>query len=1169
MKQLLLFLVIGVLYSFWGFSQTTVHTSDFNSKNNSSYTTSGYIGTNTWYVNRSGDDWGARIDNGILENTNDVSGTSNSNGWVFSYHGTTSFSSPFNAVLDNNPAKVTWYFNMRQIRNDPAGFSAISSYGVAFVLAATSQSLRTDGDGYAIALGQTGSTDPFRLIKFTSGFDGTLTDLITSNTSGLTDFDDEYLSIKVTYNPSNNQWELFLRNDGNSSFTDPTTGTLTSQGTATDNTYTGQSLDYAGGYWQGSTTANQTAFFDNFIVQVASYITVSESTLSNFNYVAGSGPSSSQTYNVSGTGLYPASDNITITGSTNYEVSSDNTDFYSSIQLAYNSGALASTPVYVRLKSGLTAGNYNSETIANSGGGATTKNVTCNGLVLKPEPSDHVADFMALENGLNKIIINWTVVDGTQAPDGFLIKASNVGYVSITAPSDGTAEADASLVINAVYAQGSVEFTGLTSATIYYFKIWPYTNSGSYINYKTDGTVPEDTASTASSGSFYFRSQTSGNWGNVSTWQNSTDLNNWATATFLPGSLNNVNILNGHTITLNGFKFSCKELDIDAGGKLYTNETTMTTPKYLHIYGNIINDGTIGNGTTNDRISFNLNSNSNISGSGTFTANRLRKNGGGNTSHTFHQDMELRYSGVALYNNTASSNSFDVTINQSSTVNCINGGYSLKSNDELLIYGTLKLNNTLSNSAGNSGIIIKSSSSGTGNLIHSTQNVAGTVERYMTGSAANEPYHFISSPVKNAAFSSIWTSGDKNVFWYDETANNTNLDQGWTRISSGNLTNGRGYSVVTNYNNRTLSFQDSLMVPADISSQITVSYTSSGNAASDGWNLIGNPYPCAIDPLEFVNDNNSVLESGHKVAYLWDNPDGDRARADYAAYGSGGGVAAAGGSNIVPGQYIAVGQGFFVKVSSGTTSVNVAADQRIKNTGAQFWAPEIDNPPKCWFGVSGPQNAGNHALLTLFPDATSLFDDRYDAIKLRGNPNIALYSLIDGQNEQYVIQALSLTEFEKEQKVAVPIGLFAGNSGLYSFKIDSLLSFDNTDVLIEDKLLQIKNKISKTEFYAVTLDAGEYNHRFVLHFIKNTSLVKNEKRDKKNMYFADKILYLPEMNSAYQLEIVNNLGQLVSQYSSENNKPQQLSLSALNKGHYFARLITQNSTDIIHFVIID
>lgn len=248
--------------------QTAVFTDDFSTNQSTSYTTTGSIGSSAWSVTRSGDDWGARRNTSPaqLELTNDASATANANGWTFASTSTSAYASPYNTTLNLNPRSVIWTFNMRQIRSDPAGFAS-GSYGVAFILGGTSTTAATAGNGYAVVLGQSGSTDPIRLVKYTNGLQGTMTNLVVSNTSGLTDFGSEYLSVKVTYNPANSQWELFLRNDGGVAFTDPTTGTLVTQGTATDNTYTGISLTVLGAYWQGSTGANQTAFFDNVTVR--------------------------------------------------------------------------------------------------------------------------------------------------------------------------------------------------------------------------------------------------------------------------------------------------------------------------------------------------------------------------------------------------------------------------------------------------------------------------------------------------------------------------------------------------------------------------------------------------------------------------------------------------------------------------------------------------------------------------------------------------------------------------------------------------------------------------------------------------------------------------------------------------------------------------------------
>jgi hypothetical protein len=500
LQSIIVIIIILLLPAMNGLAQT-VFSDDFSTNTNVAWTTSGVINSSPWSVTRSGDDWGARRNTAPaqLEMTNDAGGIANIAGWVFAYTNTGSYSAPFNQVLNLNAGLITWTFNMRQIRDDPAGFSG-TSYGVAFVLGSSSATTATAGTGYAVVLGQSGTVDPVRLAKFTNGIQTTLTNIITSNTPGLTDFGAEYLSIKVTYDPAGNLWELFLRNDGTTSFSDPATGTLISQGTATDNSYTSISLPYSGGFWRGNTAASQTSFFDNVKVTStqSSTINTAPSVLSGFSYPLGSGPSASQTFIISGTDLSPASGNIKVMGSNDFEVSPDNVLFNDSILIPYVSDTLAATTIYVRLKAGLTDGSYIGENIPCSGGGAATKNVLVSGDVFKTEPGNNPTGLSATSFSYSHsaVTVSWTDVTDTVLPDGYLIKGSTAGFSAITNPVDGTPVSDGGLNKNVLPGIESFSFTGLSASTSYYFKVFPYTNAGTDINYKINGVVPSSSAIT-------------------------------------------------------------------------------------------------------------------------------------------------------------------------------------------------------------------------------------------------------------------------------------------------------------------------------------------------------------------------------------------------------------------------------------------------------------------------------------------------------------------------------------------------------------------------------------------------------------------------------------------------------------------------------------------------
>jgi hypothetical protein len=111
-----------------------------------------------------------------------------------------------------------------------------------------------------------------------------------------------------------------------------------------------------------------------------------------------------------------------------------------------------------------------------------------------PEPSNYPTDFHCLTNadGLS-ITLDWTDSEGGQLPAKYLVLASTG---DITVPVDGTPVADGELAKNVAYGVETVTFSGLQGGAGYHFAIFPYTNGGSNINYKTDGTYPTTIGST-------------------------------------------------------------------------------------------------------------------------------------------------------------------------------------------------------------------------------------------------------------------------------------------------------------------------------------------------------------------------------------------------------------------------------------------------------------------------------------------------------------------------------------------------------------------------------------------------------------------------------------------------------------------------------------------------
>lgn len=206
------------------------------------------------------------------------------------------------------------------------------------------------------------------------------------------------------------------------------TPTVADLGTAAGTYYVSVRANYPGcGAVVGTPEATVT------VANPTPVITATPSTLSGFTYVVGSGPSTpAQPYNLSGQYLTPVAGNLTVTATgTAYEVSLSSGSGYSATTLLvpYTSSTLAATPVYVRLKAGQAVASYNSQLIANSGGGATAQNVTVSGSVTSVPPTITVNP--------TSLALGTVGVNTPGTISTYTVSGSNLGTtpISILAPS--------------------------------------------------------------------------------------------------------------------------------------------------------------------------------------------------------------------------------------------------------------------------------------------------------------------------------------------------------------------------------------------------------------------------------------------------------------------------------------------------------------------------------------------------------------------------------------------------------------------------------------------------------------------------------------------------------------------------------------------------------------
>ncbi len=113
-----------------------------------------------------------------------------------------------------------------------------------------------------------------------------------------------------------------------------------------------------------------------------------------------------------------------------------------------------------------------------------------------PEPTNHATVFAISGTvGSTTATLTWTdAVAGAQAPENYVIVVNTTGTFTVTdgAPiADDTDFSDDAGAINVAYGVQTATLNTLLPGKHYYAQIFPYTNSGASINYKTDGTVPQ------------------------------------------------------------------------------------------------------------------------------------------------------------------------------------------------------------------------------------------------------------------------------------------------------------------------------------------------------------------------------------------------------------------------------------------------------------------------------------------------------------------------------------------------------------------------------------------------------------------------------------------------------------------------------------------------------
>lgn len=262
------------------------------------------------------------------------------------------------------------------------------------------------------------------------------------------------------------------------------------------------------------------------------------------------------------------------------------------------------------------------------------------------------------------------------------------------------------------------------------------------------------------------------------------------------------------------------------------------------------------------------------------------------------------------------------------------------------------------------------------------------------------------------------------------------------------------------------------------------------------YNLIGNPYPSAIDADLFITANTA---STNGTLYFWTHNTAitnlQYTTNDYAKYNLTGAVrtstsAISGGA--LPTGKIGAGQGFFIEaktsLANGTYSASFNDSMRISGNNTQFFRsaqPAIATNSiseglerhRIWLSVNEASGAYSQMLVGYIEGATNDFDSLFDGKTMPAGNALSIYTMIAA--DDFSIQGKSLPFSDTD---SIPLGYSSALNGELSIDLDNFDGlFDNQNIYLLDKLTNQLHNLKESP-YAFASAAGTFEDRFELRF---------------------------------------------------------------------------------------
>ena len=488
---------------------------------------------------------------------------------------------------------------------------------------------------------------------------------------------------------------------------------------------------------------------------------------------------------------------------------------------------------------------------------------------------------------------------------------------------------------------------------------------------------------------------------------------------------------------------------------------------------------------------------------------------------------------TSLYN---INNNSSVTVSSDVTVPylTIESGSSVTVNTEI----GLTVSNNVSNSGtltANSGSSIIVSGTSTGDIVYNR-------------TLATTNWYLISSPVIGQDIDLFATASGLAT---GSTASNVGLSDydnsspGWTYYQSGasgtgDFTSGDGRSIKL-ASSSDITFTGTIDV-ADAGVDIGIS------SNSNGFNLIGNPYPSFINANSNADGTNNLLSINtasltENTLWFW-----DQANSMYDLV-----------NQATDAFYVAPTQGFFV---SSTGSNTFSFEENMQSHTKDTFQRSENTRPEINITLSNGTELRD-ADIFYINNTTTGFDNGYDSSIFGGVVNeLAIYTqaVANGTGRNLGIQSLPDNDYEN---MVIPVGIIATNGAEITIAANATNLPAGINVYLEDKDDSSFTLLDGSSNFTTTL-TSDLNGigRFYMHTSSSALSIDDVNLENISIYTSNnnnlRIVGVQSGNA--QVKIYNILGKQVLNSSFEGSGVNDITLPNVRAGVYIIQLETENGT---------